>query len=77
MNSLSLIQGQVARALLDIQAVVFTPHDPVTFKSGGKPVENSNKFIRIWQKQADGSWKLARIMWNPNNPFQPPPEEAR
>jgi uncharacterized protein (TIGR02246 family) len=48
-----------------------------TFKSGGKPVENSNKFIRIWQKQADGSWKLARIMWNPNNPFQPPPEEAR
>ena len=48
-----------------------------TFKSGGKPVENSNKFIRIWQKQADGSWRLARIMWNPSNPLQPPPEEAR
>jgi uncharacterized protein (TIGR02246 family) len=46
------------------------------FKSGGKPIENSNKFIRIWQKQADGSWKLARIMWNPNNPPQSPPEGA-
>jgi uncharacterized protein (TIGR02246 family) len=31
------------------------------FESGGKPMENTNKYIRIWQKRADGSWKLARV----------------
>jgi uncharacterized protein (TIGR02246 family) len=44
-----------------------------TFKSKGKPLEETNKYIRIWQKLADGSWKLARVIFNSNNPL--PPEE--
>jgi orotate phosphoribosyltransferase len=52
MNSLSLIQEQVARALLDIQAVVFTPHAPVTFKSGIKsPVYVDNRRLPFWPAQ--------------------------
>jgi uncharacterized protein (TIGR02246 family) len=45
-----------------------------TFKTEGKPLENTNKYIRIWQKLADGSWRLARVIFNSNNPF-PPKEE--
>jgi uncharacterized protein (TIGR02246 family) len=45
-----------------------------TFKSKGKPLEETNKYIRIWQKLADGSWKLARVIFNSNNPL-PPKEE--
>jgi uncharacterized protein (TIGR02246 family) len=30
-----------------------------TFKSKGKPSGETHKYIRIWQKLADGSWKLA------------------
>jgi ketosteroid isomerase-like protein len=44
-----------------------------TFKARGKPSEDTNKYIRIWQKMADGSWKLARVIFNSNNPL--PPEE--
>jgi len=44
-----------------------------TFKARGKPLEDTNKYIRIWQKMADGSWKLARVIFNSNKPL--PPEE--
>ena len=46
-----------------------------TFKSRGKPLENTNKYIRIWQKLANGSWKLARVIWNSNNSAPPPQEK--
>lgn len=44
-----------------------------TFKARGKPLEDTNKYVRIWQKLADGSWKLARVIFNSNNPL--PKEE--
>ncbi len=48
-----------------------------TFKSKGKPLEDTNKYIRIWQKQANGSWRLARVIWNSNNPCPPVQEEGK
>ncbi len=48
-----------------------------TFKSGGKPMEYTNKYIRIWQKPANGSWKLARVIWNANNVPPSPSEKAQ
>ncbi len=52
MNSLSSIQDQVARALLEIQAVVFSPHAPVTFKSGiQSPVYVDNRRLPFWPAQ--------------------------
>jgi ketosteroid isomerase-like protein len=30
----------------------------------GKPVAEKGKFLCVWQKQPDGSWKAIRDMWN-------------
>jgi orotate phosphoribosyltransferase len=52
MNSLNSIQVQVARALLEIQAVVFSPHAPMTLKSGIKsPVYVDNRRLPFWPAQ--------------------------
>ena len=40
-----------------------------TIRTGPKDgaiVERTNKYIRIWERQADRSWKLARVIWNRN-----------
>jgi orotate phosphoribosyltransferase len=45
----SALEEQIAQALLEIGAVVFTPHDPVTFKSGIKsPVYVDNRQLPYW-----------------------------
>ena len=45
----SALEEQIARALLEIGAVVFTPHAPVTFKSGIKsPVYVDNRQLPYW-----------------------------
>lgn len=45
----------VAQALLDIEAVVFTPHAPITFKSGIRsPVYVDNRRLIFWPAQ----WRI-------------------
>ncbi len=39
----------------------------ITPKAGGEAIEELGKIIVIWQKQPDGSWKIAREIWNRNN----------
>ena len=52
LTTLNTIQEQVARALLEIQAVVFSPHDPITLKSGIKsPVYVDNRRLPFWPAQ--------------------------
>lgn len=49
------LQARVAAALLDIRAVVFSPHAPVTFKSGIlSPVYVDNRRLPFWPDQ----WRL-------------------
>ena len=36
---------------------------------GGDQTQDAGKFIEIWQRQADGSWKIARDIWNSDNPL--------
>jgi len=36
----------------------------LTPRSGGGPIQDNGKIIFIWQRQSDGSWKIARDMWN-------------
>lgn len=31
---------------------------------GGKPINDRGKYLEVWEKQADGSWKCAADMWN-------------
>ncbi|HUE89883.1 MAG TPA: SgcJ/EcaC family oxidoreductase [Vicinamibacterales bacterium] len=38
----------------------------LTPASGGAPIRDSGKFINIVRRQADGSWRLARVIWNTN-----------
>src|SRR6266849_7406664 len=33
-------------------------------KRGGRPIHDEGKGIWIWRRQADGSWKVARAIWN-------------
>lgn len=34
--------------------------------AGGQPFQDSGKFIIIYKRQADGSWRVARDIWNSN-----------
>jgi len=36
--------------------------------AGGEQIEDAGKFIEIWQRQADCSWKMAWDIWNSDNP---------
>lgn len=54
-ESIRALQAQAARALLEIDAVVFTPDAPITFKSGIRsPVYVDNRRLPFWPAQ----WRL-------------------
>jgi ketosteroid isomerase-like protein len=36
--------------------------------AGGKPVEDRGKYLEVWKKQKDGSWKCAADMWSSDLP---------
>ncbi len=38
-------------------------------KQGGDVITDKAKGIWIWKRQSDGSWKLARSIWNSDNPL--------
>jgi uncharacterized protein (TIGR02246 family) len=40
----------------------------ITPKAEGEPQEETSKCIHIVQRQPDGSWKNARLMWNSDQP---------
>jgi uncharacterized protein (TIGR02246 family) len=40
----------------------------ISSKAGGEAVEERGKIIAICQQQPDGSWKIAREIWNRNSP---------
>ena len=36
---------------------------------GGEPIADKGKYIEIWQRQPDGSWKASRDIWNSDLPL--------
>ncbi len=36
-----------------------------TPRGSGQTIETTNKFLEVWKRQPDGSWRLAVDMWNP------------
>jgi ketosteroid isomerase-like protein len=47
---------------------------------GAAPIEDHGKYLIIWRKQADGSWKVAREMFNSDRPLparEKPPVQHR
>lgn len=45
-------------------------------KKGGKPVSTRTRYLEIWQKGADESWKIAIFLDNVDVPPQMPPREV-
>lgn len=48
-----------------------TYHHTMTPKAGGAPISGNGKYLWLYQRQPDGSWKLSRVIWNSSDP--PPP----
>ncbi|MBI3473088.1 MAG: SgcJ/EcaC family oxidoreductase [Candidatus Solibacter usitatus] len=42
----------------------------VTPKGGGEQVQLAGKYLVVFERQPEGTWKLAQAIWNPNNPPQ-------
>ncbi|HET9275536.1 MAG TPA: DUF4440 domain-containing protein [Gemmatimonadales bacterium] len=41
------------------------------------PVHDKGKFIEIWKKQSDGSWKVARDIFNSDLPMESPADTTK
>jgi uncharacterized protein (TIGR02246 family) len=37
--------------------------------AGAEPTTDKGKYVVIWKRQTDGSWKLAVDIWNTNSPL--------
>ena len=43
---------------------------------GAAPIEDRGKYLTIWRKQADGSWKVQRGTFNSDLPLPAPGKPA-
>ena len=41
----------------------------LTSRAGGEPMDDSGKYMTVYQRQSDGSWKIARDIWNSDQPL--------
>ena len=41
----------------------------------GKTVSDKGKYVTVWKKQADGSWKVVRDIFNSDMPMPSPPTQ--
>ena len=41
--------------------------------AAGPAMSDEGKYMSVFMKQADGSWKLVRDIWNSSKPLAPPP----
>jgi uncharacterized protein (TIGR02246 family) len=41
----------------------------------GKSTTDHGKYVAVWKKQADGSWKVAVDIWNTDLPLPAPPDK--
>jgi ketosteroid isomerase-like protein len=48
----------------------------LTSKKGGRAVTKKTRYLEIWQKEADGKWRIAIFMDNADVPPQMPPPEV-
>lgn len=41
----------------------------LTPRAGGEALEDIGKYITVYERQSDGSWKIARDIWNSDQPL--------
>lgn len=47
-----------------------------TLPGDSGPTKESGKYIEVWRRQPDGSWKVIRDIWNSDLPMPAPPASA-
>ncbi|NIO29727.1 MAG: DUF4440 domain-containing protein [Candidatus Latescibacteria bacterium] len=62
---LSYVSSEVVQSA-DLAYHAFTYAWRVTPRAGGEPTVSAGKGIHLLQLQGDGSWKIAREIWNAN-----------
>ena len=55
-------------------AYVSGTYEEAMTDASGKPVQDHGKYVEIFKKQADGTWKVVADIWNSDLPV-PPPEK--
>jgi ketosteroid isomerase-like protein len=53
-----------------------TTYSMTVTPAGAAPIEERGKGLSIWRKQADGSWKCLRDIWNSDLPLPAPGKPA-
>jgi ketosteroid isomerase-like protein len=46
-------------------------YEETTIGATGKPVKDRGKYVKVWEKQADGKWKCRADIWNSDLPVMP------
>lgn len=46
-----------------------TDRQTLTPKSGGDPVPHRGKYLWLYRRNSDGSWKQSRVIWNSSEPM--------
>ena len=50
-------------------AVIWSNYTVTLTPNGdGEPIENNGKWLKVLNRQPDGSWKFSRNIWNSDNP---------
>ena len=49
-------------------ACVSGTYEETTTDASGKPVKDRGKYVEVWEKQADGTWKVVADVWNSDLP---------
>jgi len=52
-------------------ACVSGTYEETTTDASGKPVRDHGKYVEVWEKQADGTWKCGADIWNSDLPVTP------
>ncbi len=58
----------------DTTIVRGTYSNSFTIPGTDAPMEDQGKTLNVWKRQADGSWKLHRDIWNSNTPIPGSPQ---
>ncbi len=79
-SQLQLSNLQLSISEVDVQGdtaiVRGTYSSNITVPGMDAPMEDRGKTLSVWKKQADGSWKLHRDIWNSNMPIPGLPQKG-
>jgi uncharacterized protein (TIGR02246 family) len=58
-------------------AYVSGTYEETMTDASGKPVKDRGKYVEVWKKQADGTWKVVADIWNSDLPVAPATPEKK